>query len=217
MHQRQLRFAFGAILVVTVINSLSCMHERKLVGIAISPVGFDFPTPDSRAQGVFTALGTYIHPPDTRDITDKVTWKTDVPQLLQISGGIVSPQPGNVCGIADVSASLNEGGNLIIGYATVTVEDPTNPLCPGGSPTKGVVTVALAGAGAGTATSSPSGINCPSQSCGAQFTVGDTIVLTATPGVNSTFGSWTGCDETNGTTCSVVVTQGSIGLTVTFN
>ncbi len=217
MKERWLRCALGAALVVTAMNFLSCMHERKLVAIAIHPSGFIFPTPNPSVQGVFTALGTYIHPPDARDITDKVTWKTDVPQLLQINGGVVSPQPGNVCGIADVSASMQDGGNLVIGYATVTVNDPSNPLCPGGSQTKGVLTVTLAGLGAGSVTSSPPGITCPSQTCGAQFNVGDTVVLTATPDAGSTFDSWAGCDSMAGTTCTVLVRQGSTALTVTFN
>src|SRR5258706_1011667 len=208
----------GGVLIATAMNSLSCMHERKLVSISLRPAGgFNFPTPDPTSQGVFTALGNYIHPPDTRDITAKVTWKTDVPNLLVINGGVVSPQPGNVCGIADVTASMSEGGNLVIGTATVIVNDPTNTNCPGGSQTQGVVTVALAGNGTRSATSSPAGIDCPSKACGAQFNIGDTIVLTATPGVNSTFGNWVGCDETNGTTCSVLVKQGSLGLTLTFN
>lgn len=218
MNERWLRRALGVVLVFTAMNLLSCMHERKLVGISLRPSGgFTFQTPDPTAQGVFTALGTYIHPPDTRDITDKVTWNTDVPQLLVIDGGVVSPQPGNVCGIADVSASMHDGGNLIVGYATVVVNDPTVPTCPGGSPSRGVVTVALAGTGTGSVTSSPAGVDCPGHACGAQFNVGDTIVFTATPGTGSTFGSWTGCDDTNGTTCSVLVQQGSVGVTATFN
>ena len=217
MNERWLRRVLGTAVVFAAMNFLSCMHELKLVSIAISPTGFTFPTPDPTAQGVFTALGTYIHPPDTRDITAKVTWKTDVPQLLQISGGVVSPQPGNVCGFANVSASMSDGGNLVTGYATVVVNDSTNPLCPGGSQTQGVVTVALGGAGTGSVTSSPTGISCPSGACGAQFNVGDTIVLTATPANGSTFGTWTGCDDTNGTTCSVLVKQGSNPVAVAFN
>jgi hypothetical protein len=194
------------------------MHERKLVSISLHPNGgFEFPTPDPGAQGVFTALGSYIHPPDTRDITDKVTWKTDVPQLLKIEAGVVSPQPGNVCGIADVSASMSDGGNLVIAFATVVVNDPTNPNCPGGSTTRGVITVAFEGVGTGKVISSPAGITCPAQTCGAQFNLGETIVLTATPHSGSTFGGWTGCDDENGMTCSVIVRKGSTSITATFN
>jgi hypothetical protein len=211
------RCALGAALILIATNFLSCMHELKLVSITVKPAAFTFPTPDPTVQGVFTALGNYIHPPDTRDITDKVTWKTDVPQLLQINGGVVSPQPGNVCGIADVSASLQDNGNLVIGYATVTVNDPNNPICPGGSQTQGVVIVGLAGTGTGSVTSAPAGITCPSKSCGALFNVGSTVVLTATPDTGSTFHDWAGCTSTTDTTCSVVVTTGSTVVTVTFN
>ena len=212
------RLALGAALIATAMNSLSCMHERKLISINLRPAGgFNFPTPDPTVQGVFTALGNYIHPPDTRDITDKVTWKTDIPQLLQVTGGVVSPQPGNVCGIADVTASMNEGGNLVIGRATVVVNDPTNPVCPGGSQSHGVVTVGFLGNGTGKVTSSPAGINCPSQACGAQFNLGETIVLTATPDPGSTFGGWTNCDDPNGTACSELVRTGTTDLSATFN
>jgi len=210
------RCALGAALILAATNFQSCMHERKLVSITIHPTAFTFPTPDPDVHGDFTAFGNYIHPPDTRDITDKVTWKTDVPQLLQINGGVVSPQPGNVCGIADVSASMQDGGNLIIAYATVTVNDPTNPICPGGSQTQGVVIVALAGAGTGSVTSVPAGITCPSKSCGALFNVGSTVVLTATPDIGFTFDNWADCTSTTDTTCSVLVTTGSTVVTATF-
>src|SRR5205085_416772 len=166
MNRCYVRLALSIVVVVAVSNLLSCMHERKLVSIVVHPADTTFPTPDPTVQVVFTALGNYIHPPDTRDITDKVTWKTDVPQLLQVNGGVVSPQkPGPVCGIADISASVQDGGNLVIAYATVTVNDPSNPLCPGGNNSQAVVTVFLGGTGGGVVTSVPAGINCPSQSC----------------------------------------------------
>ncbi len=207
------------VMVAAVLIFPSCGFKRKLVEITITPSGFTFPTPDPTVQGDFTALGSYIHPPDTHDITNQVTWKTDVPQLLQISGGVVSPQPGDVCGIANVSASMSDGGNLVIGFATVTVNDPTRPICPGGSTTQAVVTVTLSGpTAAGGVTSVPAGISCPTGACGAQFTVGTTIVLTATPSTGHTFVSWTGgCTTIEGTTCSILVPTGSTNATATFN
>jgi hypothetical protein len=212
--------ALGALVMVAALVAFpSCGFKRKLVEITITPAGFTFPTPDPTSQGVFTALGSYIHPPDTHDITKQVTWKTDVPQLLVISGGVVSPQPGNVCGIADISASMSDGGNLVIGFATVTVNDPTRPICPGGSPTQAVVTVILAGpSGGGVVTSAPAGINCPSAACGAQFTIGTTMVLTATANTGHAFVSWSGgCTTIAGTTCSILVPNGSTNATATFN
>jgi hypothetical protein len=212
--------ATGALVTVAVLlSSSNCGFERKLVGITIHPPATTFPTPDSTVQVVFSALGTYIHPPDTHDITSQVTWKTDIPQLLQINGGVVSPQPGNVCGIANISASMSDKGNLVIGFATVTVNDPTRPICPGGSPTEAVVTVTLAGpSAAGAVKSVPAGIDCPAGACGAQFTIGDTIVLTATPNTGHAFVSWTGgCTSIAGTTCSILVPNGSTNATATFN
>jgi hypothetical protein len=207
------------VMVAALLTFPSCGFKRKLVEITIVPPAFIFPTPDPTSQGVFTALGSYIHPPDTHDITSQVTWKTDVPQLLQINDGVVSPQPGNVCGIADISASMSDGGNLVIGFATVTVNDPTRSICPGGSPTQAVVTVTLAGANAGgSVTSVPAGITCPSGACGALFTIGNTMVLTATPNTGHTFVSWSGgCTTTAGTTCSILVPSGSTNATATFN
>jgi hypothetical protein len=213
----RLSYILGVIVVLSAAYLASCGHERKLVGIAVQPPSATFLTPDPNGQIVFTALGTYIHPPDTRDITGKVTWKTDVPQLIAINGGVVSPQPGNVCGIADISASMNDGGNLVIGYATVTINDPTNPICPGGNNALGVVTVTLGGTAAGTVTSVPAGINCPAQTCGAQFTVGDTIVLTAAANSGHSFSGWSGCTSPAGNTCSVLVALGSTNVVATFN
>lgn len=206
------RLALVSVVLATALN-LSCMHERKLVGIVVEPGAATFGTPDPTAQIHFTALGQYIHPPDTRDITSQVTWKTDIPQLLSVNGGVVSPAGG--CGIANISASMNQGGNLVIGFATVTVDDPTNPICPGGSPQQGVVAVGLTGSGV--VTSVPAGINCPAAACGSQFTVGETIVLTATPSVGHTFQSWTGCTSKNANTCSVLVVPGTTNITVSFN
>lgn len=123
------RLMLGAVLVLAVVSGASCGHERKLVSVAVQPDGATFGTPDPNAQVIFTALGTYIHPPDTRDITDQVTWKTDVPQLITVDKGVVSPT-GAGCGIANIYASMKDGGNLVTGSATITVKDPNDPNCP---------------------------------------------------------------------------------------
>ena len=211
-----LQCTLGVAMVVAAACLPSCMHERKLVQIKVQPSDASFGSPAPDAQIIFTALGSYIHPPDTRDITDKATWKSDVPQLVTVTGGVVSPT-GNGCGVADISASMNDGGNLLIGYATVTVKDPTNTNCPGGGNTTGVITVTLGGTAAGTVTSVPAGITCPSV-CGAEFTVGNTVVLTATPTTNHTFTGWTNCPSGNtGDTCSIQVPSGSLNVTASFN
>src|SRR6266850_874510 len=187
MNEGWRRLALGAALIATAMNSLSCMHERKLISISLRPAGgFNFPTPDPASQGVFTALGSYIHPPDTRDITGKVTWKTDVPGLISVNGGKVSPRGG--CGGANISASLQDKGNLVIGYATVTVNDPTDPVCPGGG-TEATLGVSVNPSDFGTVTSLTGGISCPTQ-CIAVFPVGSSVGLTATPAKGHSFLIW---------------------------
>jgi hypothetical protein len=58
--------------------------------------------------------------------------------------------------------------------------------------------------GVGTVTSSPAGINCGSN-CSASYLSGNTVVLTATPGLLSGFGGWSGCDSVSGNICTVKV------------
>jgi hypothetical protein len=207
------RCALGAALILTAMNFLSCGHnELKLVSINVQPPSATFLTPDTNGQIVFTALGNYIHPPDTRDITDKVTWKTDVPGLIQINGGVASPNGG--CGGANISASLQDNGNLVIAYATVTVNDPTNPICPGGG-TEATLGVSVNPAGFGTVTSLTGGINCPSQ-CIAVFPVGTSVGLTATPTAGHSFVSWLGCTQSNLNTCTVTIPVGGASVAATF-
>jgi hypothetical protein len=217
MSVRWMDCLLGAALALTATSWLSCGQDHKLVAIEIQPAaGFNFGSPNPLAQGDFTAIGTFVHPPGTADITNQVVWKTDIPQLLSIDKGVVSPS-GAGCGVADVSASLNSGGNFVVAYSTVTVSDSTNALCPGGSSTLGVVSVSLAGPGApaGTVTSAPAGIACPG-TCIAQFTVGGMIGLNAVPGAGGSV-VWAGCTSVSGNTCSILVPKGATNVTATFN
>ena len=191
---------------------VSCAHKQQLVSISIQPASASFNTPSPVAQVQFTALGSYIHPPVTKDITTQVTWKTDIPQLITVSGGLVSPT-GNGCGVADISASKTQGGNLIIGYATVAVKDSTNPSC-----SQAVLTVTLSGpSGSGAIVSSPPGIDCPSKTCGALFGIGTSIVLTETPAAGHTFGGWTNCTPTSAANSCSLVLNNDTNVVASFN
>jgi len=218
MNRSWLRYLLSAVALLAAINFLSCGNQRKLVSITLQPGAAKFLTPDPAAFIDFTALGSYKHPPDTRDITAVATWKTDNPQLLSVTKGVVSPQQGNVCGVGDIYASVNDGGNLITAFATITVDDPTRATCPGGSTTQGIVSVALApAADDGSVTSAPGGIACPSGACIAQFPVGSTVGLNPIASSGHTFVSWTGCTSVAGNTCSVVVTTVATNVIANFN
>ncbi|HEY6185424.1 MAG TPA: hypothetical protein VIW67_24510 [Terriglobales bacterium] len=197
-----------------------CARETRLVQITIQPQSFTFLTPNSGLQVQFTALGRYIHPPETRDITSQVIWKTEAPQIVDVTGAGMVSAAGTGCGIVDVTASSNKDTNsskdIVVGFATVTVNDPATAVCPGGNATKAVLTVTFAGTGTGTVTSSPGGITCPSGACAAQFTKGDPIALTATPASGSTFGGWSNCPSPSGNACTITLNDNET-VTATFN
>lgn len=227
MKRRYVGLAIGAVIAVGAALSLpSCGHDQKLVSVAVTPQTAIYPTPQSSYVD-FTATGTYIHPPATKDITNQVTWAADVPELLLINyngvAGRIAPD-GTDCGISNISATAPEGtggaGNIVIGYATVTVQDPTNPLCPGGSTSTGELVVTPAGTGTGTVVSAPAGISCPGTACGAQFPAGELVTLTATANAGSTFATWAGCtpSPTNPDECTATVPGGGVvNVTATFN
>ena len=76
------------------------------------------------------------------------------------------------------------------------------------------LTVAKDGAGSGTVVSDPAGIGCGA-TCAADFALGSSVTLTATPSGTSTFASWTGCDSVAGNQCTVSV-GGARSVTASF-
>jgi len=76
------------------------------------------------------------------------------------------------------------------------------------------LTVSKSGTGSGTVTSSPTGISCGS-TCGASYTSGQSVTLTATAASDSTFVSWSGACSGTGT-CTVSMTADQ-SVTATFN
>ena len=126
----------AAMLIAMLILVDGCGHDRKLVSIAVQPPTVFFLTPDSRLNFQLTALGTYIHPPETIDITNTVVWKSDSTGLVTIDkAGVVAPAGNGECGIANITASSytssgNTAGNVVLGTATITVHNPAVPTCP---------------------------------------------------------------------------------------
>lgn len=213
--------------IVCLVGLPSCGHDQQLVGITIQPPAETFGAPDPGLNVQLRALGSYTHPPVTKDITDQVTWASNTPQLATVTAaGLLAPAGIDACGGGLVSATLttnNSGsvsssGALVTGYMNVTVNNLLVKGCPGyggGGGSQPVLTVAFLGVGSGSVASSPSGINCAS-ACSGVFASGTPVVLTASPNTGSTFGSWVGCDSVSGQVCNVTVNN-SITVTVTFN
>src|SRR5579864_5777860 len=97
----------GAIAILSFfLAALSCAHDQQLVGITIQPDTETFgasniPVPADAGLSVqLRALGHYIHPPVTKDITTQVVWTTDdvQAQMVAVTPNGVLTAVGGACG-----------------------------------------------------------------------------------------------------------------------
>ncbi len=206
----------------------SCGHSQQLVSIAVQPAietfgATNIPVIANAGAAVqLRALGSYIHPPVTKDITNQVTWASNDTQMFTVSSTGLLTATGFACGGSLVSATVttnNSVGGLSSSGAIVTGTMTANVVCftgtgGGGGP---ILTVDFAGAGSGTVASSPVGLNCASSagSCSASFPSGTTVTLTATP-VGSSFAGWSGGCPSSGSVCTFSL-QSNTTVTATFN
>jgi hypothetical protein len=224
MKRSYIGLAVGALVALGAVLSLpSCGHDQKLVSLTIQPATFTFldpyaPPPATNPTEQYTATATYIHPPETKDVTSQATWKVDDGAVTMGAPGLFTPASG-FCGVGNISASVPEGtggaSNIVIAYATVTVDNPTIPTCPGGG-TQATLGVSISPSGGGTVTSLTYGINCPAVSCIAVVPVGASVALTATPATGYTFLNWQGCTTTETNSCTITLETGGADLVATF-
>jgi len=212
-------------------NLASCAHDQELVSITIQPGTETFGASnipvnlDAGASVQLRALGTYIHPPVTKDISSQVTWSSNTPQMVTVNSAGLITATGESCGGTLISATVqtntdadnrSSAGAIITGYMTANVVCFTGSGSGGTGPT---ITVDFAGTGSGTVTSSPAGINCASTAtlpCTYGFPSGTMVVLTAS--ALGTFGGWFGsCDAVSGETCTIDSLTGNISVTATFD
>ena len=209
----------------------SCGRSQELVGIQVQPASETFgasniPVIDNfGAQVQLKALGTYIHPPVTKDITSQVTWTSNTPQMITVDSAGVITVTGEACGGTIITATVNtnkssggisSSGAIVTGSMTANVVCFTSTSSGGGGANSPVLTVTFAGAGSGTVTSSPAGISC-SSACLAQFTTGAMVTLSAVPNSGSAFGSWLNCDTSASTNPCMVTMTSNRTVTATFN
>ena len=123
----------GVVALIAVASFLpGCGFKRKLVAITVTPNGVTI-----TGTGVivnFKAVGSYIHPPDTRDITDLVTWESAAPQIISIDPHTGVATSGAGCGTnitinaTAFSNSSAMSGTAAIGQALISVTQ--TPTCP---------------------------------------------------------------------------------------
>jgi hypothetical protein len=207
----------------SLVAMLSCAHDQQLVNITIKPEVENFGSADPALNVQLRAIGNYIHPPVSKDITDQVIWASNTPNMVTVtSTGLLSPF-GLACGNALVSATVttnhsvgnrSSSGAIISGYMTANV------ACL--SSTGPILTVTFPGSGTGNVTSSPPGLSCTSIAgpCSQSFVSGTPITLTASPTGTSVFAGWGGCDFTSGpglTMCNINSLTANRAVTATFN
>ncbi|MFZ0478601.1 MAG: hypothetical protein WAL71_05580 [Terriglobales bacterium] len=234
MKLKYIGLAMGVLVSLAAALSLpSCGHDQKLVSLTITPTTSTFlepgftPPPANPTQQ-YTATATYIHPPATKDVTSQATWTIDNDVAAMSSPGLFNATPPPTgspagtpgpCGVADISASVPEGtggsSNVVIAVATVTVDDPSNILCPGGGK---LATLAVGVTGGGTVSSVPADAgdinNCSATggTCIATYAVGASVLLES----SLIPVTWGNCPGATGNTCVITIPTGGTAVTATF-
>jgi len=132
--------ALGFFLIVLLLFTLpSCGHDQQLESITVVPAVENFgatniPVPADAGLNVhLRALGSYIHPPVTKDITTQVTWTSNTPQMVTVDANGVASATGLACGGTIISATIvtnHSVGAISSTGALVTGSMQANVICP---------------------------------------------------------------------------------------
>jgi hypothetical protein len=130
----------GLCLAAFLLSTMSaCGHDQELVSITVIPTTETFgsatvPLSEDRGLSVhLRALGSYIHPPVTKDITNQVTWNSNTPQMVTVDANGVITATGDACGGTIVSATIvtnHSNGAISSTGALVTGSMTANVTCP---------------------------------------------------------------------------------------
>ena len=143
MNWQESRFFLVLAAVLCVIGLNSCGHDQQLVSITIQPDHEIFGAtniPINLDAGLTVqarAIGSFIHPPVSKDITNQAVWKSNTPDIATVdaSTGLVTAT-GLACGDALVTATVttnhsignvSSNGAIVTGTMTATVVCPTAP------------------------------------------------------------------------------------------
>jgi hypothetical protein len=125
MRGKWISLAVLVAMAAALLNTSSCAREQTLESITLSPAG-GFVFEGYGAVGQFTAYGNFIHPPETKDVTDKVVWSLDIQNFGNVTPqGIVTYTRTDGCGSGQVNATYNNppgdpAGSVIVGSAAVS-------------------------------------------------------------------------------------------------
>jgi len=224
-------FSSAALIIaaITLLSVSSCGDPQELVSITVQPGSVTFGASnipvgaDAGLTTQLTALGTYVHPPVTKDITSQVTWASSDNQEVTVSSTGLITATGVVCGPNTlISATLTtnaDGSGVSSSGAIVTGSMAASVVCftntGGGGSAAPILTVNFLGSGTGTVTSPTFSCASTAISCVDSFPAGTTVNLTATPIAPSTFGGWSG--GCTGTSTCILLMESDTTVTATFN
>src|ERR1700688_1024828 len=225
-------FSIAALMIAatSLFSVSSCGDPQELVGITVQPGSVTFGAsniPVSADAGLttqLTALGTYVHPPVTKDITSQVTWASSDNQEVTVSSTGLITATGVVCGpntLISATVTTNAtGSGVSFSGAVVTGSMTASVVCftstgGGGGGAEPILTVNFLGGGTGTVTSPTFSCASTAISCVDSFPAGTTVTLTATSIAPSTFGGWSG--GCTGTSTCVLLMESDTTVTATFN
>jgi hypothetical protein len=224
MNRKGLGYVLGFAGMMCFIGLTSCAHDQQLTSITVQPATENFGASDipvnldAGLNVQLRALGSYIHPPVTKDITGQVTWTSNTPDMVTVSSTGLATATGLACGSTLISATVTTNKVLKSIFDRGDrnrFHDRKCHLLQRKRRRSGAnLTVTFAAAAPGTMTSTPSGLGCAS-TCSSSFPSGTAVTLTATPN-GSTFGGWSGCDSVAGQACTVNLTSDRT-VAVTFN
>ena len=110
----------------------SCGADRQLTSINLIPTSVTFQGPGAQIQ--FKAIGNYIHPPESRDITNTVQWSSNAPTVATVTNtGLATGV--NTCGSGQILATVYSNpsnpsnGRVIVATAQV-VDGNNGGICP---------------------------------------------------------------------------------------
>src|SRR5580700_5332312 len=118
-----------AVMLAAALLGAGCGSGQQLVGVTIEPSTETFGSANTPVQldaGLnvqLRALGTYVHPPATKDITNQVTWNSNTPQMVTVNSTGLITATGDACGSTLVSATVTKNstdGGLSSPGAVVT-------------------------------------------------------------------------------------------------
>jgi hypothetical protein len=130
----------GLFLAAFLLSTMSaCGHDQQLESITVIPAVENFgstkiPVIDDAGLNVqLRALGSYSHPPVTKDITSQVTWTSNTPQMVTVDANGVITATGLACGGTIISATIvtnHSDGAISSTGALVTGSMTANVICP---------------------------------------------------------------------------------------